>query len=370
MKHSIIQKSLRTLTGAVSLALILSSATAHADGKIVFISHAPDSDGWWNTIKNSLKHASEDFSIQVEYRNPKTGDLKEMAKLIDEAVAQKPDGIITTIADYDVLKDSLLKASAQKIPVITVNSGTHKQSESVGAILHIGQPEDVAGQRAGAKLAQTGIKSFVCLNHYSNNPASHERCRGFAQGLGLQNAEELKLTGDEKQMEGQIQDYLTVHPNTEAILGLGPLSTHPALTVVKNMKSGKQPAFVHLRSFRPHHRRHQKRPDCLRHRPATLSAGLSVSRADCRMEEKWLEGSAVGEVFALFQKRASHAHVEVRADAADLWRTAYRLRSRLCDPQQRGQGGGVQRNVSLTQTPKPKTKGLPLTGKALFMICQ
>ena len=34
--------------------------------RFVFISHAPDSDKWWNVIRNALKHASEDFSVEVD----------------------------------------------------------------------------------------------------------------------------------------------------------------------------------------------------------------------------------------------------------------------------------------------------------------
>ena len=68
------------LSGFYSLA-----NAAPAAPRFVFISHAPDSDKWWNIIKNGLKHASEDFGVEVEYKNPATGDLKDMAKLIDES---------------------------------------------------------------------------------------------------------------------------------------------------------------------------------------------------------------------------------------------------------------------------------------------
>ena len=72
--------------------------------KYVLISHAPDSDSWWNTIKNALKDAAKDYKVQVDYRNPPTGDLADMARLIEQAAAKNYKGIVTTIADYDVLK--------------------------------------------------------------------------------------------------------------------------------------------------------------------------------------------------------------------------------------------------------------------------
>jgi simple sugar transport system substrate-binding protein len=78
--------------------------SAQADGeRYVLVSHAPDSDSWWNTIKNGLALAGEQMGVEVEYRNPPTGDLADMARIIEQAAASGPDGIITTLADPDVL---------------------------------------------------------------------------------------------------------------------------------------------------------------------------------------------------------------------------------------------------------------------------
>ena len=65
--------------------------TAQADGeRFVFVSHAPDSDSWWNTIKNALKNAEHDLGVKVEYRNPPTGDIADMARIIEQASASNP----------------------------------------------------------------------------------------------------------------------------------------------------------------------------------------------------------------------------------------------------------------------------------------
>lgn len=235
----------RVLRGITLCALLFASATAFAEPRFAFISHAPDSDAWWNTMRNALKHGAEDFGVKVDYLNPKTGDIAEMAKIIDEAAAEKYDGMITTIADYAVLKDRLKAVvDKRKIPLITVNSGTEEQSEDVGAVLHIGQPEHFAGLKAGQKAASAGIKTFVCLNHYATNVASHERCQGFADGLGAAKFEELKLTGDATNMQNQITAYLASGNEPEAFLALGPSSAHPALAALKTAKLMRQPYFA------------------------------------------------------------------------------------------------------------------------------
>src|SRR3982750_2066057 len=122
-----VRKRLVLKTLAVAAVLSMSLGAANAAGKYVLISHAPDSDSWWNTIKNAIKQAGEDFDVSVDYRNPPSGDLADMARLIEQAAAANNDGIVTSIADYNVLKGAIKKGTDKKIPLITINSGTLQQ---------------------------------------------------------------------------------------------------------------------------------------------------------------------------------------------------------------------------------------------------
>lgn len=212
-----------------------------AGGRYVFISHAPDSDSWWNTIKNSLKQASQDFGVTVDYRNPANGDLADMARLIEQAAAQNYDGVITTIADFQVLQGAIKRVTDKKIPLITVNSGTPEQSEKLGALMHVGQPEYEAGRGAGERAKAAGVKSFVCVNHFATNPASFERCRGFAEVIGADFKKSTIDTGiDPAQVESKTAAYLRQNAGTQAVLALGPDAAAPALKAVEKMgQAGK-----------------------------------------------------------------------------------------------------------------------------------
>jgi len=233
------QQSKRAWLTAVAAASLMACGAAHAGGRFVFISHAPDSDSWWNTIKNSLKQAGEDFGATVDYRNPPNGDLADMARLIEQAAAQNYDGVITTIADYQVLQGALKKVTDKKIPLITVNSGTADQSEKLGAIMHVGQPEYEAGKGAGERAKAAGIKSFVCVNHFATNPVSFERCRGFGEAIGADYKKSTIDTGiDPAQVESKTAAYLRQNPGTQAILALGPDAAAPALKAIE--KSGQK----------------------------------------------------------------------------------------------------------------------------------
>ena len=227
------------MQGLCSLFLVgLFSSVAFAAGeRFVLISHAPDSDTWWNTIKNALKLASAQLDVETEYRNPPTGDLGDMARIVEQAVASKPAGIILPISDYDVLKGPITKAIKRGIPVITMNSGTKKQSEQLGALLHVGQPEYDAGFGAGKRMKAEGVKSFLCVNHYITNPASVERCQGVADALGVSLGNQMIDSGqDPNGIKNKVLAYLRKNPNTQAIITLGPTSAHPTLRALKQNK--------------------------------------------------------------------------------------------------------------------------------------
>ncbi|PJE55062.1 sugar ABC transporter substrate-binding protein [Marinomonas sp. BSi20584] len=221
------------------------STAAHAEGeRYVFISHAPDSDSWWNVIKNAVKQAASDMNVTVEYRNPPTGDLADMARIVEQAVATNPDGIVLSIADFDTLEGPLEKASKKGIPFITMNSGTQEQSKALGALLHVGQPEFAAGFGAGERAKKQGVKSFLCVNHYITNPASVERCMGFAKGLGIELGSQMIDSGsDPTDVETKVSAYLRKNPNTEAILTLGPTSAHPTLRALEKNRNLKDIYF-------------------------------------------------------------------------------------------------------------------------------
>ncbi len=224
---------------AVALATGLAAASvapAMAEGeRFVLISHAPDSDSWWNTIKNAIALAGEQMGVTVEYRNPPTGDLADMARIVEQAAASGPDGIISTIADFDVLSGPLSDAVARGIPVITINSGTQEQSKEIGALLHVGQPEYDAGFGAGERAKAEGVTSFLCVNHYITNPASVERCQGFADALGVELGSQMIDAGqDPAEIQSKVAAYLQANPDTNGILTLGPNSAHPTIAALND----------------------------------------------------------------------------------------------------------------------------------------
>ncbi len=228
---------LRTVAIGAVLAVTAMVSAAKAEGEqFVWISHGPDSDSWFNVIKNAIKVTNEQMGVNTEYRNPPTGDLADMARIVQQAAAADVDGIIVTIADYNVLEGPIKDAIAKGIPVVTVNSGTVEESKQLGALLHVGQPEYEAGLGAGERAKEAGITSFLCVNHYITNPQSVERCRGFADGIGVELGSQMIDSGmDPSEVANKVKAYLTANPETGAILTLGPNSAEPSIRAVKEL---------------------------------------------------------------------------------------------------------------------------------------
>ncbi|WP_299809000.1 sugar ABC transporter substrate-binding protein [uncultured Roseibium sp.] len=226
---SILKKA--ALAIAVAAVPLMAATAASAEGeKYVLVSHAPDSDSWWNTIKNGIALAGEQMDVEVEYRNPPTGDVADMARIIEQVVASGPNGLITTLADYDVLQGPIKDAVASGIDVIIMNTGTPEQARDVGALMYVGQPEYDAGLAAGTRAKGDGVTAFLCVNHAIQQPTVGERCRGFADGLGVELGDSMLDSGtDPAEIKNKVLAYLSAHPETDGILTLGPVSAGPTM---------------------------------------------------------------------------------------------------------------------------------------------
>jgi simple sugar transport system substrate-binding protein len=238
-----------TLLAGMLTAVTATAATAttgpHANERYVLISHAADSDVWWNTVKNAIKQAGDDFGVQVDYRNPPNGDLADMARLVEQAAARNYDGVAFDIADFDVLAKPAMRITAKRIPLVTINAGTQQESEKLGAIMHIGQPEYDAGKAAGERAKAAGITSFVCVNHNAANVAQFQRCKGFADAIGVDARKSMIDTGvDPTVVENKVSAYLRNNPRTQAILALGPNSADPSLQALQRMGLAGKIYFV------------------------------------------------------------------------------------------------------------------------------
>jgi simple sugar transport system substrate-binding protein len=215
--------------GAFAVAVSL-AAPAFAKERFVFVGHWPVSDPYFNVVRNAAELAAQQLDVTVEFRNPPNGDLAQMADLINQAAASKPDGIIATVPDESIVSGPLTNAVDTGIPLVIVNSGSAEIAKKLGALLYIGQAEYAAGLAAGKKAKAAGVTSFVCVNHFFAQPVSHDRCNGFAAGLGIPIGDQDIDSGiDPDIIVSRTAAYLKTHPKTQAILALGPTAADPII---------------------------------------------------------------------------------------------------------------------------------------------
>ncbi len=224
---------MKKILGAALVAASMSGAALADDhvANIIVVTHGSDSDGFWGVVRNGVEAAAADTGANVSYRNPSTGDLNEMASLIETATAQAPDGLVVSIPDGDILGGAIQAAVDAGIPVISINSGSDV-SAAVGALMHVGQPEYDAGLGGGMKTADAGGSNGVCFNHEAFNTALLDRCQGFADGLG-EELNMVEVSKDFDDIKNTVIAYLTSNPDTGAIMAVGPTGCDPTIEAVQ-----------------------------------------------------------------------------------------------------------------------------------------
>jgi simple sugar transport system substrate-binding protein len=149
--------------------------------KIAVVTHGGAGDAFWSIVKAGAIRGGKDMGDSISYQSD--GDPTNQAKLIDNAVNQKPDGLVVSMANPQALKAAVQRAVAAGIPVITINAG-EAESKSYGALSHIGSSEQVAGEAVGTRLKAEGVKNVLCVIHEAGNVSLETRCAGVKAALG------------------------------------------------------------------------------------------------------------------------------------------------------------------------------------------
>ncbi len=187
--------------------------------RVLFVTHGAATDGFWGEVKRGAEAAAADLGVAVEYRAPETFDVAAMARLIDEAAAERPDGLVVSVPDADALAPHIRAAADLGIPVIGVNSGMDV-SASLGAKLHVGQNEYDSGRAAGERMREAGGKRAVCVNHQLGNIALDLRCKGFIDGFGG-SVEVLSVPRDAPKIRDALAERLAAAESIDVVLALG-----------------------------------------------------------------------------------------------------------------------------------------------------
>ena len=229
----------KTLLAATAIAALAMPAFAE---RYVMITHTQGTDPFWPVVEKGGKDAAAAVGAELEYNYDASGDMAGMAKLIEAAAATQPDGIIVSLPDADALGGAIKGAVDAGIPVITINSGL-EASKEVGALMHIGQPEKLAGTAAGERAKAEGVSKGLCLNQEAYNTALADRCQGYFDGLG-QELNMIDVSNDVAQIKTRTAAALQADESIDGLLATGPHVCEAAAEAVAEVG-----ADVHLSCF-------------------------------------------------------------------------------------------------------------------------
>ncbi|MFN0113599.1 MAG: sugar ABC transporter substrate-binding protein [Paracoccaceae bacterium] len=204
---------------------------AAADVKIAVVVHGNSSDAYWSVVKRGVDDAAAATGAQVQYIAPQVFDSVEQARLIEAAVATKPDGIVISLPDKDALSSAIKSALDAGIPVINIDSG-EVAGEELGVPMYVGTTSEYqAGIKAGERLGAAGIMKVACINHEVGNISLDERCQGINDGLAKTGgaAEVVAVSQDPGDVTRRVEAYLASHADTQAVFATGTASANPLI---------------------------------------------------------------------------------------------------------------------------------------------
>lgn len=161
--------------------VLLSCGGAHdSDEYFVFVS-ANLQVPYWKTAGTGFSNAGGQMKgVRYEFVGPQTYDPKAERDALDQAVQKKATGILLGVTDPAVLKDSIDKAIAAGIPLITVDSDAPASKR----LFFIGTNNYQAGFTGGQRLAQLlKGKGNVVVFTMPDQSNLQERLRGYKDAL-------------------------------------------------------------------------------------------------------------------------------------------------------------------------------------------
>ena len=218
--------------------------TQGKDVTIAMVTHG-DGGSFWAVAKRGAEDGAKAMGVKLDYQES-NNDPQKQAQMIEAAVSQKVDGLAVSAPNVDAIRGAVQKATDTGIPVITLNSGAD-EFQSLGAITHVGQTEEIAGEGAGAKLKEAGAKKLLCVIHEQSNIGLNQRCDGAKKGFGGDVVNlQVKGTDDIQTTLTEIQSKLQSDKSFDAVLALNPDIAVAARDAVKGAGSDAQLATFDL----------------------------------------------------------------------------------------------------------------------------
>jgi ribose transport system substrate-binding protein len=135
---------------------------------------------YWKAAGSGFSKAADASKIRSGFVGPSNYDPQAERDALDKAVQKKATGILLAVTDPAVLNESINKAVAAGIPVVTIDSDAPASKR----LFFIGTNNYQAGMIGGKRLAQElKGKGNVVVFTMPSQPNLQDRQRGYADAL-------------------------------------------------------------------------------------------------------------------------------------------------------------------------------------------
>jgi ribose transport system substrate-binding protein len=212
---------------AVLLATLLSCGSAHDADEYYVLVAANLQVPYWQTAGAGFSKAAGQLKVRYDYTGPQNYDPKAERDAIDAAVQKKATGILLAVTDAAVLKDSIDKAIAAGIPVITLDSDAPASKRLFFISTNNYEAGFAGGQRLARELKGKGNVIVFTMPDQTN---LQDRLRGYRAALdrsaGIKITRVVDIQGDPRiafdtttQMIGKEKDKVDAFVCLEAQSG-------------------------------------------------------------------------------------------------------------------------------------------------------
>ncbi len=222
-----------SLSCAVALALVLQSGPVSAGPQkeagsrkysMAFIPKVKAA--WYERLQAGMNRAAAELDVTVRQKAPASVDEAEQTRLIDEAIREGNNAILSVPVDAKSIESALARAQAQKLTTITTGSPFQ-----VNADYDIEMIDNKAfGQRSMDEMAKAMgspageyavyVGSFTEVAHNLRADAAIAEAREKYPGLKLV-AERFPVSEDRDLARKVSLDVIASHPDVRAFLAFG-----------------------------------------------------------------------------------------------------------------------------------------------------
>lgn len=223
-----------------------SVAAAEKKYRFVMVSHIGSNDPNMKWLTLSLEAFEKKYpDVKTEYISTNQYSVQEHIRLIEQAIATKPDGIAVPIVSADAFEGPLRKAIQMGIPVVAFNiPDTRPRGERIPYLTYVGGDEYLTGKLLGefaiaqAKAGKIPMpKKVLCPTHDAAHQGLKARIRGMADAMKAINveAEELFIGADPAKARNTMKSYLSGNKDVNFIFTVASWSSPWAWSVANDL---------------------------------------------------------------------------------------------------------------------------------------